>query len=202
MPRTTVQNEALRAATREAVEAAAVRVFARYGFAAANMRQVATEAGLSVGSIYRHYSSKEQLFYELLDQASAGLAAASERLASDESPLVLVRDFTKTFLAELASGDGAAEFFLVINQGFLTDSPKGTVERLATAQRLLWSTFSALVRRGQEIGEFATGNPDRITAYYFAMLSGIATMRRVMNDELGDPGVELVLRLLTERRTA
>lgn len=196
MPRTPVQNQALRAATREAIQGAAVRVFARHGFAAASMRQIAAEAGLSIGSIYRHYPGKEQLFDELLEQASSGLAAASEMLAGPESPLTLARDFTRTFLGELVGVDGAAEFFLVINQGFLSDSPPGTAERLAATQRTLWRTFSELVRRGQEVGEFATGAPDQITAYYFAMLSGIATMRLVMNDELGESGVELVLRLL------
>ncbi len=201
MPRTPMQNEALRAATREAVQGAAVRVFARHGFAAANMRQIAAEAGLSIGSIYRHYPSKEQLFDELLEQASTGLEAASELLASDESPLTLARAFTRTFLAELAGEEGAAEFFLVINQGFLSDSPPGTAERLATTQGDLWRTFSALVRRGQDLGEFAAGDSDQVTAYYFAMLSGIATMRLVMNDELGESGVELVLRLLTGGRT-
>jgi AcrR family transcriptional regulator len=197
MPRTPAQNEALRAFTREAIQGAAIRVFARHGFAAANMRQIAAEAGLSIGSIYRHYASKEQLFAELLDQASTGLAAASERLASDESPLALAREFTATFLSELTGDQGAAEFFLVINQGFITDTPAGTAQRLAATQRSLWQTFAALVRRGQELGEFAPGDCDQVTAYYFAMLSGIATMRLVMNDELGESGVELVLRLLT-----
>lgn len=201
MSRTPVQNEALRSATRLAIQGAAARVFARYGFAAANMRQIAAEAQLSIGSIYRHYPGKEQLFDELLKEASTGLGAAAEQLASDESPLALAHGFTRTFLADLAGDEGAAEFFLVINQGFITDSPPGTTERLAATQRSLWRTFSALVRRGQELGQFAAGDADQVTAYYFAMLSGIATMRLVMNDELGESGVELVLRLLTGGRT-
>ncbi|WP_194410574.1 TetR/AcrR family transcriptional regulator [Microbacterium cremeum] len=200
MSRTSAQNEALRAATREAVEGAAIRVFARHGFAAANMRQIAAEAGLSIGSIYRHYPSKEQLFEQLLQQATTGLVAASDRLSGVEAPLDLAREFTATFLSDLAGDHGAAEFYLVINQGFLTDTPQGTTQRLASTQAALWRSFSALVRRGQNLGEFAAGDPDRITAYYFAMLSGIATMRSVMNNELGESGVELVLRLLTKGR--
>lgn len=200
MPRTPEQNEALRVATQEAIQTAAVRVFARNGFAAANMRQIAAEAGLSAGSIYRHYPGKEQLFEDLLAQASAGLDAASERLRGDGPPLTLVRDFTTTFLADVAGDPGALDFYLVVNQGFLTDTPPGTARRMAAAHRSFWSTFADLVRRGQERGDFAAGDPDQVTAYYFATLSGIATMRQVMDDGFDESGVALVLRLLTGGR--
>ncbi|MGW1292488.1 TetR/AcrR family transcriptional regulator [Streptomyces sp. NPDC002533] len=191
------QNRALREATREAIEDAAVRIFARHGFAASSIRHIADEAGLSVGSIYRHYASKEALFEHLLGQASAGLAAASDALSGDGDPLTLARGFTHDFLADLTSGEGAAEFFLVINQGFLTDTPPGTAARLAADQRSLWDAFADLVRRGQTAGQFAPGDPAQLTAYYFAMLSGVASMRRVIQDSLTESGVDIVLRLLT-----
>lgn len=195
--RTSEQNEALRAATREAIELAAVRVFARHGFAASSVRHIADEAGLSIGSIYRHHASKEALFEGLLERASTGLAVTSVALSSDGDPLTLVRAFTREFLTDLASGEGAAEFYLVINQGFLTDTPAGTAARLANDQRLLWDAFAGLVRRGQAAGQFAEGDPVQLTAYYFATLSGIATMRLVIQDALTDSGVDVVLRLLT-----
>lgn len=197
MPRTPAQNDVLRAATQEAIETAAVRVFARHGFAAASMRQIAEEAGLSIGSIYRHHAGKEQLFAHLLAQASTGLVAASERLAGEGAPLALIRDFTATFLDDLAGEHGGREFFLVINQAVLTDTPPGTARRLACAQRDLWSAFAELVRRGQSSGEIAAGDAERITAHYCAMLSGIATMRQVMGDGADAPDVDIVLRLLT-----
>ncbi|MFC4127375.1 TetR/AcrR family transcriptional regulator [Nocardia rhizosphaerae] len=196
MTRTPEQNAAMRDATRETIERAAVRVFANRGFAASSIRHIAEAAGLSTGSIYRHYASKEALFDALLDQATSGLVAASAALSSDADPLTLVRDFTCVFLTDLANGNGEAEFVLVINQGFLTDTPAGTAERLATAQRPLWDAFAALVRRGQLAGQFEDGEPAQLTAYYFAMLSGIAAMRTVIPDATTETGVDLVLRLL------
>lgn len=194
--RTSEQNQALRTATREAIELAAVRVFARHGFAASSIRHIAEEAELSVGSIYRHHSSKEALFGALLERASTGLAAASLSLSGDGDPLALAHAFTQEFLADLATGQGAAEFYLVINQGFLTDTPTGTVARLAVDQQSLWDAFADLVRRGQESGQFAVGDPVQLTALYFAMLSGVATMRLVVRDALNDSGADIVLRLL------
>lgn len=195
--RTAEQNAALRSATNESIQRAAVRVFARRGFAATSIRDIANEAQLSVGSVYRHYESKEALHDALLDQAASGLVEASAALAGGADPLALVREFTRVFLADIANGDGEAEFFLVINQAFLTDTPAGAAERLAPTQRELWSAFADLVRRGQAAGQFAEGEPSRLTACYFALLSGIAGMRQV-HDGLMDEGcVQLVLRLLT-----
>lgn len=199
MTRTPEQNAAMRDATRELIQSAAVRVFAQRGFAASNIRHIAEEAGLSTGSIYRHYASKEALFDELLGQASTGLTAASAMFMSEADPLTLVRDFTRVFLADLAGGNGEVEFFLVMNQGFLTDTPSGTAERLAATQRPLWDAFADLVRRGQATGQFEDGDPAQITAYYFAMLAGVAGMRTVIPDAITETGVDVVLRLLTRR---
>lgn len=196
MARTTEQNEAMRATTRTAIETAAVRVFAHQGFAAANIRQIADEAGLSTGSIYRHYASKEELFDALLEQASTGLTSAAEQLSGDGDPVDLIREFTETYLSDLAKGDGAAEFIMVINQGFTTDTPAGTAARLAATQQTLWHAFAALVHRGQLGGRFAGGDPAEITAYYFALLSGITTMRVAMLGELAEHDGDIVLRLL------
>lgn len=202
MVRTPEQNAALRVATRARVETAAVRVFARRGFAASSIRHIAEEAGMSTGSIYRHYASKEALFDALLEQAASGLDAASTMLSGSEDPLIAVREFTRVFLADLESGNGEAEFFRVINQGFMTDTPVGTAERLACAQRSLWGAFEALVRRGQAARRFADGDPAELTAYYFAMLSGVASMRAVIPGELAATGVELVLRLFARKEAS
>ncbi|WP_275006185.1 TetR/AcrR family transcriptional regulator [Promicromonospora iranensis] len=197
MPRTAEQNEALRAATRETVQTAAIRVFARDGFAAASIRTIATEAGLSVGSIYRHYATKHELFDEFLDQATGGLAAAAARLEGPGLPLDLIREFTVGYLADLATDKGAAEFFEVVNQGFSTDTPAGTRARLLAPHRSLWQAFSAVVRRGQEAGQLADGDPETMTVCYFATLSGLTTMCLALHDELTMPSADLVLRTLT-----
>lgn len=49
------------------VLAGATRVFVRRGFHATTMREVATEAGLSVAGVYHHYPSKERILVAVLD---------------------------------------------------------------------------------------------------------------------------------------
>jgi AcrR family transcriptional regulator len=66
-----------RAQRRQALLAAAARAFARGGFAATSLDDVAAEAGVSRVLIYRHFDSKEQLYRAILDQTRVLLAEAT-----------------------------------------------------------------------------------------------------------------------------
>lgn len=81
-----------RAARREEILAAAVRVFARNGYAAARMDEVAKEAGVAKGSVYLYFDSREELLAaafeglgnrsaQILQEATTGTGPAVERLA-------------------------------------------------------------------------------------------------------------------------
>ncbi len=48
--------------TRLAIEDAAVNLFMEHGYHATSMRQISERAGLALGGIYNHFSSKEEIF--------------------------------------------------------------------------------------------------------------------------------------------
>ena len=52
--------------TRELVLAAAARVFARKGYAAATLEDLGTEAGMTKGAVYWHFGSKADVFHALV----------------------------------------------------------------------------------------------------------------------------------------
>jgi AcrR family transcriptional regulator len=83
-------------ARRDHIAAAAERAFVRHGFHAATMQQVAEEAGMSAGNLYRYFPSKEALVEGIcvLDQRERGaafhaLAASGDVLGTLET---LLRD--------------------------------------------------------------------------------------------------------------
>jgi AcrR family transcriptional regulator len=61
---------------REQIVAAATRAFARTGFTATSLDDVAAEAGISRAILYRHFDSKNDLYRAILDRACLHLAAA------------------------------------------------------------------------------------------------------------------------------
>jgi AcrR family transcriptional regulator len=65
-----------RAERREQILAAATQAFARAGFAATSLDDIATAAGISRAILYRHFDSKSDLYRAVLDRACARLASA------------------------------------------------------------------------------------------------------------------------------
>lgn len=55
------RNERLHTERREAILAAAARVFKRKGFGGARTEDICAEAGLSAGTVFRHFASKREI---------------------------------------------------------------------------------------------------------------------------------------------
>jgi AcrR family transcriptional regulator len=68
--RPTEKTEARRLATREAIVAAASERVARGGYGSAGVHAVAADAEVAVGTVYRHFPSKGELFAEVFRRAS------------------------------------------------------------------------------------------------------------------------------------
>ena len=68
--RPTERTEARKAATREAIVAAAVDQLAAGGYASASIQAVAARAGVATGTLYRHFDSKSALFAEAFRRAA------------------------------------------------------------------------------------------------------------------------------------
>ena len=81
-----------RAERREQILTAATRAFARAGFAATSLDDVAAEAGITRVILYRHFESKAGLYRAVLDRACTTLAEAVGRGDyGDEAIPTLVR---------------------------------------------------------------------------------------------------------------
>src|SRR6201991_1455296 len=68
--RSTERTEARRAETRIAITTAARELIAEGGYVAAPVAAVADRAGVAVGTVYRHFPSKSDLFAEVFREAS------------------------------------------------------------------------------------------------------------------------------------
>jgi TetR/AcrR family transcriptional repressor of uid operon len=69
---------------RRAILAAAERAFARHGFHAATMQDVAAEAGMSPGNLYRYFRSKDAIVEGLCERDQEELAGDFVSLAATD----------------------------------------------------------------------------------------------------------------------
>ncbi|WP_328609335.1 TetR/AcrR family transcriptional regulator [Amycolatopsis sp. NBC_00345] len=76
-----------RAERREQILDAATRAFARSGYAATGLDDVAAEAGITRVLLYRHFDSKNDMYRAVLDRAGARLGTAMGSGDYDEGSL-------------------------------------------------------------------------------------------------------------------
>ncbi len=86
MPRTLLQNQRLRIATRQRLLAAAYAVFARTGFERATVREIAEEANVAQGLLYSYFRSKEELLREVFREGARDVAEAFGAAAPARTP--------------------------------------------------------------------------------------------------------------------
>jgi AcrR family transcriptional regulator len=79
-----------RAERREQILDAATRAFARTGFSATSLDDIAAEAGVSHVILYRHFASKADLYRAVLDQACTRLGDAVGTDNFDEGTIALL----------------------------------------------------------------------------------------------------------------
>ena len=85
-PRTPAQFQALRADAQDRLERAALAVFARRGYAAATVRDVAREAGVAQGLLYNYYRGKDDLLAAVFRRCLADVHASFAAAAVDAPP--------------------------------------------------------------------------------------------------------------------
>ncbi len=73
--------------TEERIREVALRLFARQGFQATGIREIASEAGLTVSALYYYVGTKEELLLDILRDTATSMVTSALRIgAATESP--------------------------------------------------------------------------------------------------------------------
>ena len=172
-PRTKAQVTQLRDERKAQLLQAASNVFSRIGFHAANVSDVATEAGVSQGTIYHYFKSKDDLFmavfeawetesfYQEVHAAAVGSASAAEQLR------------------QLAYGIGVrmaeARELLPANVEFWSHIYRNAAIKESFRQIFsgLRTTLAKLIQDGIAQGEFVSIDPNAAASLFIAIYDGL-----------------------------
>lgn len=144
--------------------AAALEVFAAKGFAGARMEEIAARAGLSKGTIYLYFSTKEDLFRAVVQAAVVPNIEAIQAtaLASDQTFAELVRTLLPRFAELITAIPLGAVLKMVIGES--RNFPElARVWHDDVVQRGV-GLLSAIIVQAQARGEVRPGDP-RIHAF-------------------------------------
>src|ERR1700685_2746152 len=91
--------------SRRAILDAAARLFARHGFAATSLRDIADAAGMKAGSLYYHFTSREEIVAEVLrigiETVEAAVRGVAARPHDATDPSLVLRLAVRAHLSGL-----------------------------------------------------------------------------------------------------
>jgi AcrR family transcriptional regulator len=168
----------------------AARAFARDG-AQATLKAVAAEAGVGIGTLYRHFPTREALVEAVYRAETQRLADAAGELLRELPPVAALRAWTARFVDFMAAKEGMADLLHAVlsgDEGLRTDT-RGT----------LTEAVALLLRAGQASGDLRAGLD---AGDVFLALGGfaLAVGRQPGADALAGRLLDLVLHGLETRR--
>ena len=160
---------------RERILAAAVQLFAQYGYHAATMRDIARISGIQAASIYYHYASKQALLIEIMDTHMHNLNANLQRIMQETTTI-------EQRLHEAIANHirlhttYKAEFFIIDTEiRALEEEQRGVILPLRDQYEML---LQGLLREGMEQGIFRQVDIKIASYALIAMCTEVATWFR------------------------
>jgi TetR/AcrR family fatty acid metabolism transcriptional regulator len=176
---------------------AAVKVFARKGYFAARVSEIAEKAGVADGTIYLYFAGKEDILVSLFDEVMSEhvtrARAEMEAVADAPSRLRLLAEHHLRVL-------GADRDLAVVFQVELRQSTKFMERFTATWLRRYFDLVTSVIEQGQREGTLRADLPRKLVAKaFFGTLDELVTSWVIGRKDydlalLAGPAVDLLLR--------
>ena len=136
---------------KERVLGAAKRAFATYGFAGANINKIAESAGISVGSIYKYFRTKEDLFLVLIEKYHEYIGSFIDGVLAKESSFAgRVESLLRASVQTSLDDPEAVKLYIACT----TEEIAGLSSRLSTSiEEVSAVRYRAMVEEAQAKGE-------------------------------------------------
>jgi AcrR family transcriptional regulator len=172
--------EQKRAANRQRLLDAALKVFSERGYHAATIEEIAAESGLSNGALYYNFRNKEDLFLALFDQRIQARIAAVERtfgsgVASDEESANQVQTAAMQGVRDIDNPKEWAMFFEFVAHA--ARAPAFRREFRKRTRRLRAAFARAVEYQTAELGSNLALPPERVAVAIAALTQGLAVQR-------------------------
>ena len=192
--------------TRARLLASAARVFARRGFHAASVEEVAEDAGFSKGAVYSNFASKEDLFLAMVEARFRDrLAAIRAAVAEPGAPGEQARRSADSFIRTLAADPEWPPVFMEF-WAYAQRDPSVRRRFAAQVGALRTAVAEILASRAAELGMELPLPAEQLATMTFAMATGFAMERQLdpgaVPDELFGTMLEVFFAGVRERAAA
>ena len=163
---------------RLALIAAAKRAFSRDG-ATASLEDIARTAGVGIGTLYRHFPTRDALIEEVYHQAVGQLGAAAGSLMETHEPVEALREWLLLFIAYMGTKRLMA--------GAINSLSGGGDRVYAGSGDIMRGALERLVRHAEARGDI------RAVAEPYDLLRAIAGILYVSPEDDWEPGARAMV---------
>ena len=156
------------------IRAAAERLFARHGYAAVSMRQIAAEVGVQAGALYLYTPDKQSLLADMMRDHLEGLLAAQAQLPPQKGPKARLDQFAR-FHVNYHILRPDAVFIAYMELRNLEPAHFTQIEAL---RRRYEDSLESILQQGQDLGVFSLPDTKLATLALIAMLTGVTNWYR------------------------
>jgi len=185
-PRTAKQNREIRQARQEQILQAARQVFADQGFHNTRMSDIAQATGVSQGTLYHYFRSKDELFLAVLNVWNQQIKSVVEQL-----PVADVHVTDKFWMVNQL----AVNFFetgqdllpvLVEYWAYLLHNPEAAAN-FREFYETMQESFREIIREGVDAGEFKPVDVDLASALPLIILDGVTLLTAILGKDFMQP---------------
>ena len=185
--------------TRTLVRQSAERLFARHGYAAVSMRQLASDVGVQVGTIYNYTKDKQALLFAIMSEHMTELLQAWSREGQTIDPIDQLSQFLNFHLDyHLARRDAV---FIAYME--LRNLDAANFAQIETLRRQYEDALEQILIAGKSAKAFDIADTRITTLAIIGMLTEVVTWYRpdgrLKLDEVKSRYREMVLRMVMPR---
>jgi AcrR family transcriptional regulator len=157
--------------TREAIERAAIELFAELGYHAAPMREIAAAAGIQPAAIYHWFDSKEAILVHLQDDFMERLTErVLDAMAAHKSPALRLAAAVREHV--VYHGEHTREAFVTDSE--IRALASGPRRELIAKRDAYEEIFASEIRAGRQDGSLRSSDPQVATYAILLQCTGVA----------------------------
>lgn len=175
---------------RQEISEAAARVFNRMGYQSASLTAVAAEMGVDRATLYYYFSSKEQLFDEIVQSVLEGNDALARRIADSAiSPARKMRELVSALMIGYAVSYPLMYIYIREDLAHVSDKRSTWSEKMKVLNRSIEQSIIDIIEQGFADGSFRRIGSAKTVAY--GILGMVNWSHRWFKPDRSEPAEEI-----------
>jgi len=176
MARSKEQNDRMRESRKEKIRNAALLQFVKQGLFATRIQDIAAQAGIAQGLLYHYYSSKDEIFVDLINEALDKTIAASYSVRDMETgPGEKIRFALERLVDTIENSQTFLDTCRLITQAInSTAIPIDAQDLIQEKRNIPYQVIEAIMAAGQKEGTIVAGDPKMLSILFWTSINGLA----------------------------